>query len=96
MFHLLYFKPILLYFLRFKINKNKMASNLEEKPKFKYNEKGYPLDQKTGEVLRPCCVCLDVKYERDNCFIEKGQENCTKEMGAFKQCMRDLGFKGYD
>jgi len=43
--------------------------------------------------LRPCCACPETKKVRDECIIEKGEENCLDLIEAHKQCMRDLGFK---
>lgn len=47
---------------------------------------------KDGKPLKPCCVCLETKAERDDCVIHKGEENCGDFIEAHKQCMRDLGF----
>ena len=66
----------------------------QKQQEVKYDEKtGYPLDKETGEVLRPCCVCPDTKMERDECIMEKGQQECVNLIEAHKNCMRDLGFK---
>jgi len=46
-----------------------------------------------GKKLKPCCVCLDTKRVRDECIMEKGQEQCGDLIEAHKACMRALGFK---
>jgi len=46
-----------------------------------------------GKKLKPCCVCLDTKKVRDECIMEKGEENCGPLIEAHKACMRSLGFK---
>jgi len=43
--------------------------------------------------LKPCCACPETKRPRDECIMEKGEENCGDLIEAHKQCMRDLGFK---
>lgn len=43
--------------------------------------------------LRPCCACPETKKLRDECIIERGEENCGDLIEKHKQCMRDLGFK---
>ncbi|GFR62985.1 cytochrome c oxidase copper chaperone, partial [Elysia marginata] len=50
-----------------------------------------PLEQKPK--LRPCCACPETKKLRDECIIERGEENCGDLIEKHKQCMRDLGFK---
>ncbi|RKP14462.1 cytochrome C oxidase copper chaperone-domain-containing protein [Piptocephalis cylindrospora] len=57
------------------------------------NEKGQPLDEE-GNPLKPCCACPDTKRVRDQCMLEKGDEEaCADLIRAHKQCLRDLGFK---
>jgi len=46
-----------------------------------------------GHPLKPCCVCLDEKRERDECIILNGEEECQHLIEAHKRCMRQLGFK---
>ncbi|XP_055912471.1 cytochrome c oxidase copper chaperone [Eupeodes corollae] len=41
---------------------------------------------------KACCACPDTKRVRDQCIIERGEENCTKLIEAHKQCMRQAGF----
>ncbi|XP_054166304.1 cytochrome c oxidase copper chaperone-like [Oppia nitens] len=43
--------------------------------------------------LKPCCACPQTKRPRDECIIERGEENCRDLIEAHKQCMRNLGFK---
>ena len=43
--------------------------------------------------LKPCCACPETKKPRDECIMEKGEENCGDLIEAHKKCMRDLGFK---
>ena len=61
------------------------------KPEVRRNKDGKPVDA-NGKPLRPCCVCLDTKGKRDECIINRGEENCKDFIEAHKQCMRDLGF----
>ncbi|XP_076262390.1 cytochrome c oxidase copper chaperone COX17 [Rhynchophorus ferrugineus] len=42
--------------------------------------------------LKPCCACPETKKVRDQCIIERGEENCGDLIEAHKKCMRDLGF----
>ena len=66
----------------------------DQTQEIKYDAKtGYPLDNKTGEMLRPCCVCPDTKMVRDECIMEKGPDDCLNMIEAHKACMRSLGFK---
>jgi len=48
--------------------------------------------EEAGEKLTPCCACPETKKIRDECVIEKGEENCSDEIEAHKKCMRDMGF----
>jgi len=52
-------------------------------------------DNKSEEKpkLKPCCACPETKRPRDECIIERGEENCRELIEAHKQCMRSLGFK---
>jgi len=43
--------------------------------------------------LKPCCACPETKKPRDECIIERGEENCKELIEAHKECMRKLGFK---
>ena len=42
--------------------------------------------------MKACCACPETKKSRDECIVEKGEENCGDLIEAHKQCMRDLGF----
>ncbi|CAL1538371.1 unnamed protein product [Lymnaea stagnalis] len=42
---------------------------------------------------KACCACPETKKARDECVIERGEENCGDLIEKHKQCMRDLGFK---
>jgi len=48
---------------------------------------------KPTEKLKPCCACPETKRPRDECIIERGEENCRELIEAHKECMRSLGFK---
>ncbi|XP_034668383.1 cytochrome c oxidase copper chaperone [Drosophila subobscura] len=41
---------------------------------------------------KACCACPETKRARDQCMVERGEENCTALIEAHKQCMRDAGF----
>jgi len=41
---------------------------------------------------KACCACPETKRVRDQCIVERGEENCTKLIEAHKQCMREQGF----
>jgi len=42
---------------------------------------------------KPCCECPETRKARDTCIIEKGEEHCSSEIEAHKECMRQMGFK---
>jgi len=42
--------------------------------------------------LKICCACPDTKKTRDQCVVERGQENCTSFIEAHKECLRQVGF----
>jgi len=44
------------------------------------------------QKLKPCCACPETKKPRDECIIERGEENCRELIEAHKECMRSLGF----
>ena len=46
-----------------------------------------------GKKLKPCCACPETKQARDECIVEKGEENCQKLIEAHKECLRKYGFK---
>jgi len=46
-----------------------------------------------GKKLKPCCVCPETKKVRDECIMDKGEENCGHLIEAHKACMRYFGFK---
>lgn len=48
---------------------------------------------KDGKRLKPCCACPETKAIRDECIIQKGEEECGHLIEAHKACMRALGFK---
>lgn len=52
-------------------------------------------ETKEGEAkkLKPCCACPETRKPRDECIIEKGEENCKELIEAHKECLRKLGFK---
>ena len=56
------------------------ASTESEKPK---EEK---------KKLKPCCACPETKKPRDQCIVERGEENCQDLIEAHKECMRRHGF----
>ncbi|KAF3339111.1 cytochrome c oxidase copper chaperone 1 [Carex littledalei] len=39
-----------------------------------------------------CCVCPDIKWLRDECVVEHGEDASTKWINAHKQCLRAEGF----
>lgn len=39
-----------------------------------------------------CCACPETKKLRDMCIMEKGEENCKKEIEDHKVCLRKEGF----
>ncbi|XP_067951163.1 cytochrome c oxidase copper chaperone-like [Watersipora subatra] len=49
--------------------------------------------QEGEKKLKPCCACPETRKPRDQCIIERGEEHCSKEIAAHKECMRKLGFK---
>jgi len=63
------------------------VKNVEEK-----KAADYPVDA-DGKKLKPCCACPETKVPRDECIMEKGEENCGELIEAHKACMRALGFK---
>ena len=46
-----------------------------------------------AKKLKPCCACPETRKPRDECIIEKGEENCKELIEAHKECLRKLGFK---
>uniref|UniRef100_A0A336LGW4 CSON009282 protein n=1 Tax=Culicoides sonorensis TaxID=179676 RepID=A0A336LGW4_CULSO len=42
---------------------------------------------------KACCACPETKRARDECIMQKGEENCGDFIEKHKQCMRDMGFK---
>jgi len=46
-----------------------------------------------GKKLKPCCACPETRKPRDECIVEKGEENCRDLIDAHLSCMRALGFK---
>ena len=51
-----------------------------------------PVEEKKP-ACKPCCACPETRKIRDACIIENGEENCSKEIEAHKECMRQMGFK---
>ncbi|XP_030382344.1 cytochrome c oxidase copper chaperone [Scaptodrosophila lebanonensis] len=41
---------------------------------------------------KACCACPETKRARDQCIVERGEENCSTLIEAHKKCMRDAGF----
>lgn len=52
-----------------------------------------PATEGEKKKLKPCCACPETKKPRDECIMQKGEENCGDLIEAHKKCMRDLGFK---
>ncbi|CAG7816384.1 unnamed protein product [Allacma fusca] len=53
--------------------------------------------QSTGDgekkpKCKACCACPETKRVRDQCIVEKGEENCQDLIEAHRKCMRDMGF----
>ncbi|CDS42777.1 cytochrome c oxidase copper chaperone putative [Echinococcus multilocularis] len=46
-----------------------------------------------GKPLKPCCACPDTRKARDECIVERGEENCNDLIEAHLTCLRSLGFK---
>ena len=42
--------------------------------------------------LKICCACPETRKPRDDCIVEKGEENCKELIEAHKECLRKLGF----
>jgi len=42
---------------------------------------------------KPCCECPETRKMRDTCIMENGEENCSSEIEAHKECMIKMGFK---
>lgn len=57
------------------------------------NKEEKPAPAEGEKKLKPCCACPETKKPRDECIMEKGEENCGDLIEAHKKCMRDLGFK---
>ena len=51
------------------------------------------LAAEAAEAEKPKLACPETKKPRDECIMEKGEENCGDLIEAHKQCMRALGFK---
>eukprot|EP00967_Tisochrysis_lutea_P075636 scaffold101977_cov40-Tisochrysis_lutea.AAC.4 len=43
--------------------------------------------------LKICCACPETRKPRDECVVEKGEEQCTEYIEAHKACLRSHGFK---
>ncbi|XP_030371248.1 cytochrome c oxidase copper chaperone-like [Scaptodrosophila lebanonensis] len=41
---------------------------------------------------KACCACPETKRARDQCIVERGEENCSALIEAHKICMRSAGF----
>jgi len=52
-----------------------------------------PAIEEKKPACKPCCACPETRKIRDACIIENGEENCSKEIEAHKECMRQMGFK---
>ena len=50
-------------------------------------------DEGETKKLKPCCACPETRKPRDECIIERGEENCKDLIEAHKECLRKLGFK---
>ncbi|KAI9143294.1 cytochrome C oxidase copper chaperone-domain-containing protein [Paraphysoderma sedebokerense] len=46
-----------------------------------------------GTPLKPCCACPETKKLRDECVLNKGEENCKEFIEKHKECLRSFGFK---
>jgi len=47
----------------------------------------------TQAIIYPSTLFSDYSHLFDFSIIEKGEEHCSKEIEAHKECMRKLGFK---
>jgi cytochrome c oxidase assembly protein subunit 17 len=43
-------------------------------------------------TCKACCACPETKRARDQCIMERGEENCKELIEAHKKCMREQGF----
>ena len=50
------------------------------------------VEQQTKK-LKPCCACPETKKARDECILNKSEEECRELIEAHKECMRQHGFK---
>uniref|UniRef100_A0A0R3X6R9 Ala_racemase_N domain-containing protein n=1 Tax=Hydatigena taeniaeformis TaxID=6205 RepID=A0A0R3X6R9_HYDTA len=46
-----------------------------------------------GKPLKPCCACPDTRKARDECIVQRGEENCKDLIEAHLACLRSLGFR---
>lgn len=61
----------------------------EDKPKEKSKE-----DQSNTENKpKPCCACPETRRPRDECIVERGEENCQEFIIAHRACMAKYGYK---
>eukprot|EP00794_Sanderia_malayensis_P000396 gene396-1030_t len=49
-------------------------------------------EEEAPKKLKACCACPETKKARDECIMEKGEENCQDLIEAHKECMRSEGF----
>lgn len=62
---------------------------MPEKEKIKNKE-----EQTNGENKpKPCCACPETRRPRDECIVEKGEENCQDFIKAHRECMAKYGYK---
>ena len=54
--------------------------------------KQQPEGASSEKKLKPCCACPETKSARDECIVEKGEENCADLIQAHKECLRQHGF----
>jgi len=45
-----------------------------------------------GNLLKPCCECVEERKAMEACVEEKGEENCQSLVEAHSACLRKLGF----
>ncbi|CDW53699.1 Cytochrome c oxidase copper chaperone [Trichuris trichiura] len=52
--------------------------------------KGEP--QEVASRPKPCCACPETRKLRDECIVEKGEENCKDLIEAHRKCMKQFGY----
>ncbi|KHJ48068.1 cytochrome C oxidase copper chaperone [Trichuris suis] len=48
--------------------------------------------QEVANRPKPCCACPETRKLRDECIVEKGEENCKDLIEAHRKCMKQFGY----